>query len=299
MKKFRTTCTMIVLFLVTFAASAQDLTFSSATAPQTINYSPFAASSGTGTLTVRNNRNSSLNYFFTCFTPLSSRSVSLSGNSIPIFVYKSDVTPLAQVLPWSWNLSYNNVLWGTVSRRGTASQSYDIVPESGHWVPAGTYTGSLKFELDEGVPGQDNLQGSATTTISVQVLPITDISLVTSGTTFDVNAVSSTLDFGELATGTERSLNVLVRANKSWSLSVLAPSKGYMTSATGSTPIPYSFYFAGALKDLSSGAATLVPTTSWTASGQNSYPIKFMIGAFDSVDPGLYTDNLSILITAN
>ena len=298
MKMFRRVFGVFILFCLTWAVFAQDLTISNSTPPDPIDYSPFAPSSGTGNLTVKNNRSSSYNYFFSCYTPLSSRYASQGGYTIPFFVYKNEVTPLAQVLPWSRSLTYNNALWGTIGKKGTAYQSYDIVPEVGHWVPAGPYTGNIKFELDEGIPGQDNLQGSVSPTISIQVLPITDISLVTSGTTFDVNAVKSQLDFGELVAGAERSLNVLVRSNKNWSLSVLVPSKGYMVSTSTDTPIPYLFYFGGKLVDISSGSASLIPFAYWTASGQKDYQMKFVIGAFDNVDPGLYNDSLSIMITA-
>ena len=300
MKMFRRVFGVFIFFCLTWVVFAQDLSISNSTPPDPIDYSPFVPSSGTGSLTVKNNRNySSFNYFFSCYTSPSSRFASLGAYRIPFFVYKSGVTPLAEILPWDHSLTYFNALWGMVSRKGTASQSYDIVPEVGHWVPAGLYTGNIKFELDEGIPGQDDLQGSVSPAISIRVIPITDISLVTSGTIFDVNAVKSQLDFGELVAGTERSLNVLVRSNKTWSLSVIAPSKGYMTSTSTETPIPYLFYFGGRLVDISSGSASLIPLSYWTASGQNNYQLKFVIGALDNVDPGLYTDNLSIVITAN
>lgn len=280
---------------------AQTLSFYSATAPATITYSPFSETSGTGTLAARLTRykNKAVSYYFTCFTPITSRYVSLSGVTIPIDVYKSGVTPYATILPWSRSVTYSDVLYGTFTANGTQYQSYDVVPEIGHWVQAGTYTGSLKFELDQGTPGTDNLMGSKTVSVSVLVPPIADLSIVAAGTTFDVGSTSQIINFGDLTPGVQGTLNVLIRSNKPWSLTLSAPSGGHMTKASSDTQIPYSFYFNNNLINLTSGAATLVSTTGWTSTGQNDYPVKIIIGDFDFAEPGTYQDNISLTLSTN
>lgn len=281
--------------------TAQTLTFQSATAPASIVYSPFSATSGTGTLVAALTRykNKPINYFFSCYTPLTSRYVTLNGVNIPYHVYKTGVSPAAEILPWSYSLTYDDVLYGTFTANGTQYKSFDIVPELGYWAQAGTYTGSLKFELDQGVPGDDNLKGSKTITVSLTYPIIADISLLLSDTSFDAASTSQTLDFGELKPDLEKSLYIVVRANKNWSLNLSVPSKGTMQQAGVDTTIPYSIYFNSRLVNISSGTAMLISNAPWTSAGQASYPLKVVIGKFDFVEPGIYKDSFSLTITAN
>ncbi len=280
---------------------AQTLTFQSATAPAPIIYSPFTATSGTGTLTasLTGYKKVPINYFFSCFTPLTSRYVTLNGVHIPYHVYKTGVSPAAEILPWSYSLTYNDVLSGTFTNNGTQPQPFDIVPELGHWAQAGTYTGSLKFEMDQGVPGDNNLKGSKTITVSLTYPIITDISLLMNDASFEAASTAQTLDFGELKPDLEKSLYIVIRANKNWSLNLSVPSKGTMQQAGVDTTIPYSIYFNSSLVNISSGTAALISNAPWTSSGQVSYPMKVVIGKFDFAEPGIYKDSFSLTITAN
>jgi len=280
---------------------AQTLTFQSATAPAPIVYSPFTATSGTGTLVaaLTGYRKIPINYFFTCFTPLASRYVTLNGVNIPFHVYKTGESPAAEILPWSTSLTYNDVLYGTFTANGTQSKSFDIVPALGYWAQAGTYTGSLKFELDQGVPGNNNLKGSQTISVSLTYPIIADISLLMSETSFEAASTSQTLDFGELKPDLEKSLYIVIRANKNWSLNLSVPSKGTMQQAGVDTTIPYFIYFNSSLVNISSGTAMLISNAPWTSGGQVSYPLKVVIGKFDFAEPGIYKDSFSLTITAN
>ena len=295
------------LFIIAGAAAAgaaTNLTFLSITSPGAIAYSADASSTGTGSVTVQNKTLSSASYFFSCKTAVSARLAANGGNSIAYHVYKSGVTPLATILPWSRNLTYNDVLYGTVAKNASATHNYDIVVDAGHWVPAGTYTDTIEFELDKGVPGQDNLQGSKTTSIAIQVEPTIGLALLTTGTSYTSGALSTNLDFGTLAAGNTQTVNAVVRSNASWALSITASSGGNLkyTSGTGEVfQIPYSLYFNGSTSptSLAAGSATLLSNQSWTSAGDQSYQLKFVIGAFDIVDPGTYSDAVTVQLTAN
>jgi hypothetical protein len=295
---------LFIIFAAAAAGAATNLTFSAITSPGTIAYSADAGSTGTGSVTVQNKTTTSASYFFSCKTVVSARIATSGGNSIAYHVYKSGVTPLATILPWSNNLTYNDVLYGTVARNASATHYYDIAVDAGHWVPAGTYTDTIEFELDKGVPGQNNLQGSKTAGITIQVEPTIGLALLTAGTSYVAGALSTNLDFGVLAAGNTQSVNAVVRSNAAWSLSVTAASGGYLkyTSGTGEVfQIPYSLYFNGSASptNLSAGPATLLSNQSWTSAGDQSYQLKFVIGAFDIVDPGTYSDAVTVQLTAN
>ena len=293
------------IFIGAAAAGAQTkLTFSSITSPPAIAYAADSSSSGTGSVTVQNKTYSSASYFFSCNTEVSARLATSGSNSIAYHVYKSGVTPLATILPWSYNLTYNDVLYGTVARNASATHYYDIFVDAGHWVPAGTYTDTIGFDLDRGVPGQNNLQGSKTTSIAIQVEPTIGLALLTTGTSYVAGALSTNLDFGTLAAGNTQSVNAVVRSNASWALSITASSGGNLkyTSGTGEVfQIPYSLYFNGSTSptSLAAGSATLLSNQSWTSAGDQSYQLKFVIGAFDIVDPGTYSDAVTVQLTAN
>jgi len=294
-----------IMIIGAMAAGAQTkLTFSAITSPPAIAYSADSGSSGTGSVTVQNKTLSSASYFFTCKTDVSARIATSGSNSIAYHVYKSGVTPLATILPWSYNLTYNDVLYGTVAKNASATHYYDIAVDAGHWVPAGTYTDTIEFELDKGVPGQNNLQASKTIGITIQVEPTIGLALLTAGTSYVSGALSTNLDFGTLAAGNTKTVNAVVRSNASWTLSVTAASGGYLkyTAGTGETfQIPYLFYFNGSSSptSLAAGAATLLSNQSWTSAGDQSYQLKFVIGSFDIVDPGTYSDAVTVELTAN
>lgn len=286
------------------AGAATNLTFITITSPGTIAYSADARSAGTGSVTVQNKTYSSANYFFSCKTEVSDRLATNGSNSIAYHVYKSGVTPLATILPWSYSLTYNDVLYGTVARNASATHYYDVVVDAGHWVPAGTYTDTIGFDLDKGVPGQNNLQASKTTGITIQVEPTIGLALLTTGTSYVAGALSTNLDFGTLAAGNTQTVNAVVRSNASWELSITASSGGYLkyTSGAGEVfKIPYSLYFNGNASptSLTAGSATLLSNQSWTSAGDQSYQLKFVIGAFDIVDPGTYSDAVTVQLTAN
>ena len=284
--------------------AATNLTFSAITSPAAIVYSADSRSSGTGSVTVQNKTLSSASYFFSCKTDVSARLAVSGGNSIAYHVYKSGVTPYATILPWSRYLTYNDVLYGTVARNGSATHNYDIVVDAGYWVPAGAYTDTLEFELDKGVPGQDNLQASKTTGITIQVEPTIGLALLTTGTSYASGALSTNLDFDKLAAGTAKTVNAVVRSNASWTLSVTAASGGYLKYAAGTGEIfkiPYWLYFNGNTSPISltTGSATLLSNQAWTSGGDQSYQLKFVIGSFDIVDPGIYNDAVTVELSAN
>lgn len=298
---------IVLVFIVLFGTlgsldvSAQKLTFQSATAPAPFEYSPFTATSGKGTLVASLSRykNVPINYYFTCLTSLASRYVSLNSVNIPYHVYKTGVSPAAEILPWSSTLTYDNVLFGTFTGNGSQSQYFDIVPELGRWAQAGTYSGTLTFELDQGLPGTDNLKGSKTISVSMIYPIIADISILKADSTFDTASTAQELDFGELRPDLEKSLYVVVRANKNWSLSLSVPSRGNMQQPGVDTTIPYSIYFNTSLINISSGTAILISNAPWTSTGQVSYPLKVVIGKFDFVEPGIYKDSFSLTVIAN
>jgi hypothetical protein len=294
----------LMIFGTAAAGAAINLTFSGITSPGVIVYSADTIGQGTGTVTVQNKTSYSANYFFTCKTEVSARIATMGGNSLPYHVYKGGVTPYATILPWSSSVTYNDVLYGSVARNGSATHEYDIVVDAGHWVPAGTYTDSLEFELDKGLPGQNNLQGSKTTSFSIQVEPTIGLALLKTGTSYMSGALSTNLDFGELAEGSEQTVNAVVRSNASWTLAITASSGGYLKYTAGSGEvfkIPYSLYFNGSASptSLTTGSATLLSNQSWTAAGDQSYQLKFVIGSFDIVDPGTYSDAVTVQLTAN
>ncbi|MCE1196348.1 hypothetical protein LWX53_07620 [bacterium] len=305
MKFSRTLHLCIFMIVGAMAAGAQTkLTFSAISSPAAILYSALSSSAGTGSVTVLNKTTSSASYYFTCKTDITSRTAAYGSNSIAYHVYKSGVTPYATILPWSSSLTYNDVLYGTVARNASATQYYDVVVDAGLWVPAGTYTGTLEFELDKGSPGQNNLQASKATSITIQVEPTIGLALLTAGTSYTSGALSANLDFGTLAAGNTQTVNAVVRSNAPWSLSVTATSGGYLKYTAGSGEvfqIPYSLYFNGGSSptSLSTGSATLLSNQSWTSSGDQSYQLKFVIGNFDIVDPGTYSDAITVQLTAN
>ncbi len=182
----------------------------------------------------------------------------------------------------------------------TVSVPFDLMVPAGQVLAAGTYIDTVTLSLYKGLTGQDGLRDQAVIPISLVVPPFVSVSVVDTGGVFDPAANQAHLDFGALRQGDARSLDVLVRTNVDYQVSIESMHRGFMAIlATGDDSlVPYTLEVDGIPRDLSSGAAPIGSGSGPSATVGNRYGLTFAIGEVGDATSGDYEDNLTVIVTA-
>ncbi len=167
-------------------------------------------------------------------------------------------------------------------------------------VPPGLYQDSVTVLLYEGANGVDGLKETAPMGISVDVPAFVTLSLVTTGGAFDPALDTMTLDFGALAQGGQRDMEVLVRANVNFGVDVESANLGSLSNIDIGDPstVPYQMTVDASPVDLSAGPVNVVSDVGPTPLGGNRYAVVFTIGSLGGASAGAYEDVLTVTVTA-
>lgn len=189
------------------------------------------------------------------------------------------------------------------TRNTNIEHPYSIRIPAGAIVPAGTYSGSFSVNLYGGPVGSPPLLTSTRSLpVSVVVPEYTEIGVVQVGAPYFMPSPSQTLDFGQLVEGDRESLDLIVRSNVRYSVSVASAHGSALrnTNPAEPTPIPYLLEASGVSISMPAGlSVSLVNSAPWTAGGETRYRLDFTIRAFEMVAAGEYTDTLTFTISAN
>jgi len=189
------------------------------------------------------------------------------------------------------------------TRNTNIEHPYTVIIPAGAIVPAGQYTGNFSVNLYGAPLGQQPaLTSTRSFPLSVVVPEYTEIGLVQPGAPFYSTTASQTLDFGQLQEGDRQSLDLIVRSNVSYSVSVSSNNGSVLLNANPAEtmPIPYSLHADNKSVAMTAGLAQpIVSSAPWTAGGEARYRLDFSIGAFDMVSAGEYTDTLVFTVSAN
>jgi len=189
------------------------------------------------------------------------------------------------------------------TRNTNIEHPFSVIVPAGAIVPAGTYSGSFSVNLYGAPVGSPPvLTSTRNLPVSVVVPEYTEIAVVQVGAPYFMPTPSQTLDFGQLEEGDQESLDLIVRSNVSYSVSVSSANGSALRNVDPSeaTPIPYLLEANGVSMSMPAGlAVALVNTAPWTAGGEARYRLDFRIRAFDMVSAGEYTDTLTFTVSAN
>ncbi len=177
------------------------------------------------------------------------------------------------------------------------TDSYRAVLGSAGLSPVGLYMDSVTVRLYEGSLSNYVLRDTANVNISYSVTRSIDLSLVSSGSAFNANSTSMTLDFGTMYTGESRAFDIVIQTNAGYSLAFSSLNGGNMkhTSLSGAT-IPYLAYVNGSPVALGS-SSTVVATGSGTSpSGGNRIPVSLAIGSLSNGVSGNYGDSITVSV---
>lgn len=148
------------------------------------------------------------------------------------------------------------------------------------------------------------LIASSPITFQTHVDSSVDLSLVRSGSPFNINDTAQVLDFGTLASGEQREIDLVIRSNNGYSVSMQSLNKQLMVHAEApaiSDSIPYQIVLNGGGINLATGAPVqVISGTGTTPTTGIAFPIEFTIGNLSGAEAaGTYSDIISVTVTAN
>lgn len=174
----------------------------------------------------------------------------------------------------------------------------------GNQIPvSGTYTDTLVMTLYYGTLAS-YIQGDTksvpitfTVTIPTEIL----MSLVPEGNAFDESSLSVDLNFGTVFQGAERTADLIVKANTTYSVGVTSTAGGVLkhTDMLDPSTVPYDFTVNGSPVPLPAGFQTSIATGAPpTPPDGELYRLTFKIGDLGTASSGDYADTLSLTVTA-
>ncbi|MFW5642654.1 MAG: hypothetical protein ACOCYQ_01380 [Alkalispirochaeta sp.] len=184
--------------------------------------------------------------------------------------------------------------------RTTVTDTFDVVIYQGQLRTPGTYTDTVTLTLYANNDTADPYVEETPVPISVYVAPFVELSIVDPGGGFDADADNVLLDFGSLVEGLRRSLDLLIRGNVDYVVTVDSMNRGVMAMipATYDDAVPYTLEVDGAPQDLSGGTSQVLSGSGPTPLGGNRHTLEFEIGTVEGATSGTYEDNLTITVTA-
>lgn len=293
------------LLLICLGAAVQapaQLTLFGFTKNVAVTYDSAAGVTYTGTVTVRHK--GAATPFFLTFSAGSSgsfanRQMVLGGVRLNYQVY--DNTGVNVLKDLSASPAASEVLSGTLPASANFQQqsfSYRMVIPVGQFVGAGLYTDTVTVNLYSGTLAAATLTDNNSVNYKVTVNSILQLSLVNTGSAFNFTSTSRTLDFGILQAGQSQSLDTVVRANVSYTLTIQSTNGSVLALAGAPDTIPYSLRFNGSLLTLAPATPlTLMTGRPATTSVGVSYPVNVTIGTLTDPSAGTYSDALLLTLT--
>lgn len=192
------------------------------------------------------------------------------------------------------NVSGTVVASGSMTS-GTKSKTIAIKFYTGTGkVPSGTYTNTFQFQLYTGSTsaGSGTLQSGAIGSVSASVTSSTS-------STMSISLGTATCSFGSALVADQSystSTTMTVTAPSRFSISAKSANLGSLVNASGES-FHYHFYFNGSATEtiLTAGLVRLIYST--TAVSSKSYALAFTTDTLGFLEPGVYSDNLTLMFT--
>lgn len=196
----------------------------------------------------------------------------------------------------------SEILSGAVIGEGEIQElAYVVVVDPGQVRMAGPYVDTFTITLYSGTLEDFTEEDAKEVVVSVPVGEVTELSLLASGGLFTPGARSALMDFGTLRQDDYRELDLRVRSNAGYSVSLESENSGVLkhTSSGVSTTVPYTLRLAGATVDLGDGPQTpvLQPGRMTDAMG-DVYPLSVTIGVTGTAVAGTYRDVITITVVS-
>jgi spore coat protein U-like protein len=228
------------------------------------------------------------------------RRLTISNDILAYQVY--DTVSKSNVLKDLPTAQASEVISGTFPNGNqTRTLSYALVIPPLQIKAPGVYSDSLQVTVYEGNPGQYQQQDSTSLSVTARVLEVVELSLLDSGAPFNPQATSKVVDFGALAQGQSRSIDLRIRGNSRYQVTFQSQYGGMMRHADPSEPstVPYVLDVDGAAVNLTQvGQGFVGANTGPTDMNGDRHRLRFTVGPVGEAAAGSYRDMIIVTVSA-
>ncbi len=239
---------------------------------------------------------------------VSQRTMTLGGSTLKYNAYldSSNTT----ILPDFSTATLTSVISGTFAALSTNatnhhSFTWTISPQQVKAATTSRYSDTPALTLYTGVLNLVYLQvDTKTITFQSKVDSNVNLSLVDSGSAFNLSDNLQTVDFGNLTSGAVQGFDIVVRSNDGYKITLQSANNQnmvYQGSAAYTDKIAYTMKVNGSLVDLSAGTAVSpVAVTGTTSAAGVALPVVVTLGTLTGHETaGTYKDTITVSISAN
>lgn len=174
------------------------------------------------------------------------------------------------------------------------------VPNSGRTVlPKGNFTDLITAEARPVINGTNS--ATKTFQVSLNIPAEIDISLVAPGGNFDPTKTSYTMDFNVITAGDTRQVDLKVKSNAGYSLSLSSQNGGQLKHVAENYNIPYQMKVNGGVRQFAGPTVPLIIGTGTgitPATGVN-FSLSMEMGNPANKLAGSYEDVITVIATSN
>jgi len=168
--------------------------------------------------------------------------------------------------------------------------------------PSGIYLCPIKITLYQGTRNSFVEMEVKTVVFSIRVHSVAQISLGKPGSPFDGTAKAQRLDFGQLEKGETMGLDMRVRSNTGYHVTMESENGGVLKSTDSRTAatISYALQINGAALNLGRAGQTVLSRSSHlTDYNGDRHELLVTIGQVGNAPAGTYEDNLSLTVVSD
>lgn len=196
----------------------------------------------------------------------------------------------------------SEILSGALTTEGEIQElTYVMVVDPGQVKSAGPYADTFIVTLYSGTLEDYTEEDAITVLFTVPVAETTQLSLLASSSPFDPAVRSTLMDFGVLQSDDERRVDLRVRSNAGYSVSLESENNGMLkhTQPGVATVVPYTLRLAGTVVNLGAGLQTPVSQPGrLTGADGDVYDVSVSIGEVSGAVAGTYRDVVTITVTS-
>jgi spore coat protein U-like protein len=168
--------------------------------------------------------------------------------------------------------------------------------------PSGFYTQPIKITVYQGTRDSFIEKDAKTVVFSIRIDPVAEMSLGEPGSPFDATAKGHRLDFGKLERAKAKGLDMRVRSNAGYHVTMESENGGVMKNIDPNTPatIPYVLQINGAaVSPGRAGQTVLSRSNRLTDRNGDRHELLVTIGEVGNAPAGTYQDNLTVTVVSD
>jgi len=229
----------------------------------------------------------------------SSRVMQSNFSSIPIQFYKD--ASRNQILKSEFEASASEVISGTfvgdIATYNTVYYAY-IDADANQYIKYGNYSKNFLLKLYEGDFSNKILRDTKLVHFAFTQFKSVDISLVSTGSAFNLTDTSQTLDFGKLSEGISRGFDIVMLYNAGYTISINSANAGRLKHLTAKKYISYVLSLDGVPVGLASVSTLVKSAVGISSPNGTRLPVSVKIGSILGSTPGIYTDTITINVAS-